>query len=420
MGRIAGRIAVVCAVLLLAGGVAFAALAWHPAIEAVTPPRPDPALVARGAELAALGDCAGCHTAPGGRAYAGSYRLQTPFGAIYSSNLTPDPDTGIGRWSLPAFVRAMREGVSREGSNLYPALPYDHFTRVSDEDLGALYAFLEAGEPVRADRPANELPFPLSWRPLLTGWKLLFLRDRRFRPDPGRDAQWNRGAYLVEGLGHCGACHTPRNSLGAEETDRALQGGVAEGWSSWPLSGDGWSEDSFYWYLRVGVDRFHGAAAGPMAPVSWNLGRVADADVRAMAHYLASAAGPVRGSPRDDPAVEESGMPGAAIFAGACNACHGQASPMHAAGYPYLNTSTAVQADDPGNVLRVILGGIRPNPARPGPQMPSYATMLSDEQVAAVAAYVRARYAPERPAWTGPSGQGLAEAVRHVRGGGGS
>ena len=415
MGRTLKRVLLACAVLLAAGGAAFAAIAWHPAIDPVTPPRPDPALVARGAQLAALGDCSACHTAPAGRPYAGGYRLQTPFGAVYTPNLTPDPETGVGRWPLAAFVRAMRQGVSREGSNLYPALPYDHFTRISDDDLAALYAFLQAGEPVHADRPPNELRFPLNWRPLLAGWKLLFLRDRRFQPDPGHDAQWNRGAYLVEGLGHCGACHTPRNALGAENRDRALQGGVAEGWASWPIVGTGWSQDSLYWYLRVGVDRHHGAAAGPMAPVSWNLGRVPDADVRAMAAYLASLAGPARPEPRDDPAVEASSTPGAAIFAGACNSCHGQASPMHAAGYPYLNSSTAVRANDPGNVLRVILGGIRPNPARPGPQMPAFATMLNDGQAAAAAAYVRARYASDRPAWTG-----LEDAVRRIREGGAS
>lgn len=402
------------AVLVVVAGAGFAVLAWHPAIGAVVPPRPDPGLIARGATLAALGDCSACHTAPAGRPYAGGYRLATPFGAIYSSNLTPDPETGIGRWSLAAFTRAMRDGVSREGSNLYPALPYDHFTRLSDDDLSALYAFLQAGEPVHADRPANELRFPLNWRPLLAGWKLVFLHDRRFQPDPAHDAQWNRGAYLVEGLGHCGACHTPRNAMGAEKAGEALRGGVAEGWSSWPIVGTGWSEESLYAYLRTGQDRQHGAAAGPMAPVSWNLGRVPDADVRAMAAYLVTLAGPAGPEPRQDPAAAAD-TPGAAIFAGACNACHGPASAMHAAGAPYLHTSTSVRADDPGNVLRVILRGIRPNPVHPGPQMPAYATMLTDAQVAAVADYVRARYAPGRPAWTG-----LPDAVHHIREGEGS
>lgn len=407
-----------CAVLVLVAAGAFAALAWHPAIGAIAPPRPDSALVARGAQLAALGDCSACHTAPAGRAYAGGYRLQTPFGVIATPNLTPDADTGIGAWPLAAFARALRQGVSRDGTNLYPALPYDHFTELSDDDLAALYAFLMAAEPVHADRPANDLRFPFNWRPLLAGWKLLFLHDRRFQPDPGHDAQWNRGAYLVEGLGHCGACHTPRNAFGAEKTGQALRGGVAEGWTSWPIAGAGWSEDSFYNYLRTGQDRRHGAAAGPMAPVSWNLGRAPDADVRAMAVYLASLAGPPRPEP---PHLEHSDgaaaadLPGATVFAGACNACHGPASPMHAAGAPFLDTSTSVQAGDPGNVLRVILRGIRPNPARPGPQMPAYAPVLTDNQIAAVASYVRARYAPGEPAWTG-----LPDAVRRIREGGGS
>ncbi len=409
-------------ILLLAGSAAFGALAWHPAIAPEQPPTPEPALVARGATLAALGDCAACHTAPGGRAYAGGVRLQTPFGAVYGANLTPDPRTGIGRWSLAAFTRAMRRGVGRDGRNLYPALPYDHFTELDDADLAALYAFLQAGEPVRATPPRNELVFPLGWRPLLAGWKLLFLRGHRFRPDPAHDAAWNRGAYLVEGLGHCGACHTPRNALGAEERGRFLTGGVAEGWRAWPLAGAPWGEEELFRYLRTGLAARHGAAAGPMAPVTWNLARVPESDVRAMAVYLASLATPEREPPPADPRAGV-GAAGAVLFAGACGACHGAAGPMHAAGVPYLNASTAVRAADPGNVLRVILGGIHPPPGTAGPSaaqtpaawMPAYAAILDDAQVAAVAALVRARYAPGQPAWTD-----LAARAARIRGEGGA
>ncbi len=406
-------LALAAAVVAATATAAFAAIAWHPAIAPLTPdkaaPPADAALVTRGAELAALGDCQVCHTAPGGKPYAGGYRLNTPFGAIYTSNLTPDPQTGIGRWPLAAFDRAMRQGVDRAGNNLYPALPYDHFTRVSDADLAALYAFLQAGDPVQADRPPNQLAFPFSFRPLLAGWNLLFLRDHRFQPDPAHDAAWNRGAYLVEGLGHCGGCHTTRNALGAEETGQALRGGKAEGWSAWPIVGSGWSEASFYAYLRDGVDAHHGAAAGPMAPVSWNLHQAPDADVHAIAAYLASLAGPAQPEPREAPDAAAA-TPGAAIFAGACNSCHGPASPMHAAGAPYLNTSSAIRSDDPGNALRVILGGIPANPTHAGPQMPAYGAILSSSQIADVAAYVRARYAPGQPAWTG-----LAQAVDQIR-----
>ncbi len=433
-----GRLMAAFLVLLLGSGVAFGALAWHPAMAPAVPPPPAPGLVARGSVLAALGDCAACHTVPGGRAYAGGVALRTPFGTLYGANLTPDAQTGIGRWSLAAFTRAMRRGVAANGSNLYPALPYDHFTELDDADLAALYAFLQAGEPVRATPPANDLVFPLGWRPLLAGWKLLFLREHRFRPDPAHDAAWNRGAYLVEGLGHCGACHTPRNALGAEEGGRFLAGGMAEGWQAWPLAGASWSEDELYRYLRTGLARHHGAAAGPMAPVAWNLARVPDADVRAMATYLASLAAPGAASYREPPAadaipatadpapdgtVPTGATAAAALFAGACNACHGPASPMHAAGVPYLNASTAVLAEDPGNVLRVILGGIHPPPgsaalpAADGPAawMPAYGAILDDAQVAAVTALVRARYAPGRPAWTD-----LAGRVARIRAEGGA
>ena len=390
-------------------GAGFASIARHPAIAPVDPPAVDRGLVARGAALAALGDCAVCHTAAQGAAYAGGRKLATPFGAIYSSNITPDAETGIGRWSLAAFVRAMRRGVDRAGHNLYPALPYDHFTRVTDEDLAALYAFLMAGPPVRATKPANELPFPLSWRPLLAGWNLLFLDDRRYRPDPGHDAAWNRGAYLVDGLGHCGSCHTPRNAFGAERAGQALAGGVAEGWSAPALAGAPWTEASLYSYLRSGLDAHHGAAAGPMAPVTWNLARAPDADVRAMAAYLAAHAGPADHPPAEA-AAAMADSPGAAIFAGACASCHGAASPMTANGAPSLALGSAIQASDPGNALQVVLNGIRPEYYRAGPQMPGFKTILRDDQLVELATYLRARFAPDQPAWTD-----LQDAIRHIR-----
>jgi mono/diheme cytochrome c family protein len=395
--------------LFVLAGAGFTVLAWHPALDPATPPSADRALVAKGAALAALGDCAVCHTASAGAAYAGGRKIATPFGAIYSANITPDAETGIGRWSEAAFVRAMRRGIDRTGNNLYPAFPFDHYTRVSDEDLAALYAFLMAGAPVRATRPANELPFPLTWRPLLAGWNLLFLDERRYRPDPAHDAQWNRGAYLVEGLAHCGACHTPRNFLGAEQPSEAFGGGTAEGWTAPPLKGRAWTADSFYAYLRAGLDAQHGAAAGPMGPVTWDLARAPDEDVHAIAVYLASQAGPVGPAPAEAPTAM-AGSPGAAIFAGACASCHGSASPMTANGAPSLRLGSVLRGDDPGNALRVILGGIRPEPFRAGPLMPAFGAILKDDQLAELAAYLRARFAPDRPPWTG-----LPDAIRHIR-----
>ena len=200
-------IAGVVAGVVIAGAAAALAVTWRPAIAAVDPPAPqtfDSALVKHGRELAALGNCSDCHTAQGGGSFAGGLPVPTPFGTIYSSNITPDPETGIGRWSEDAFRRAMRSGVDRDGQHLYPTFPYDHFTNVSDQDDAALYAFLMTRPPVHAPERKNELRFPLDQRFVIAGWKLLFLRHGTFEPDGIKSAEWNRGAYLVEGLAHCG------------------------------------------------------------------------------------------------------------------------------------------------------------------------------------------------------------------------
>ena len=227
--------------------------------------RPDPsvysaATIARGQQLAALGACAECPTSIGGAVNAGGRPLETPFGIIYATNITPDEATGIGSWSYPAFERAMREGIHRDGRHLYPAFPYTHFAKATDADLQALYAYLMAQAPVRAEIPGNRLAFPFNQRPLLAGWNALFHTPQTIRPDPAKSEVWNRGAYLVEGLGHCGACHSPRNELGAEIANRYLAGGFAEGWEAPALTSLSrapipWSEDELYAYLRSGESR---------------------------------------------------------------------------------------------------------------------------------------------------------------------
>ncbi len=209
------RLLVLVLVLLGAGAAAAFAIAWHPAIAPAAPPGRAafaPERISRGAELAAIGDCAVCHTAPGGRPYAGGRGVPTPFGAVYATNITPDPASGIGTWSEAAFRRAMRDGIDRDGHHLYPVLPYPHFTRATDDDIGALYAFIMTRAPVQAETPVNRLPFPLNQRVPLAGWNLLFLQPGPWQPDPAHDATWNRGAYLVEAVGHCGACHTPQRA----------------------------------------------------------------------------------------------------------------------------------------------------------------------------------------------------------------
>jgi mono/diheme cytochrome c family protein len=200
---------IIAAIVVVAGLVLFglAAFAWRseiPAEEVAEAAQFDPALTEKGAQLAAVGNCIACHTVPGSKAFAGGLAVPTPFGTIYSTNITPDPETGIGRWSEVAFQRAMREGVDREGRHLYPAFPYDHFTRVTDEDNRALYAYLMTREPVSAVAPPNELQFPLNFRPLLAGWKFLYLDEGPLAANTQQSEAWNRGAYLAEGLGHCG------------------------------------------------------------------------------------------------------------------------------------------------------------------------------------------------------------------------
>src|ERR1700731_3731225 len=233
------KVASVVAVLLIGGAVAAFGIAWRPAIAAIDPPAPqsfDAALVKRGRDLAAIVNCSDCHTVRDGKSFAGGLPVPTPFGTIFSSNITPDPETGIGRWPEAAFRRAMRSGVDRAGRHLYPTFPYDHFTNVSDEDDQALYAYLMTRQPVRAAARANQLPFPLDQRFVIAGWKLLFLRRGTYQPDSTRSAEWNRGAYLVEGLAHCGACHTPRNALGAERANGAFSGGDVDNWHAYAIN----------------------------------------------------------------------------------------------------------------------------------------------------------------------------------------
>ncbi|MDB6086912.1 MAG: cytochrome c, class, partial [Gammaproteobacteria bacterium] len=262
--RIAASIVLV--VLFVAAGFAFHAS--RPEIRPTIPPAAshfDRDLVTRGAQLAAIGNCNVCHTAIGGHSLAGGLAMPTPFGTVYSTNITPDPDTGIGRWSEEAFRRAMRDGVDRKGRQLYPVFPYDHFTRVTDDDNRALYAYLMTRTPIHASAPRNQLWFPFNFRLVVAGWKLVFFREGPYREDLHRSSEWNRGAYLVEGLGHCGACHTPRNALGAERSSRAYAGGESEGWDAYALdrssaSPVAWTTDSLAQFFHSGWQVDHGVA----------------------------------------------------------------------------------------------------------------------------------------------------------------
>src|SRR6478752_5724467 len=267
-------VATAAALCAAAIGIGAAVLPWR----AIAPiARPDAsvysaATIARGQQLAALGDCAVCHTSANGILNAGGRPLPTPFGTIFSTNITPDVETGIGAWSYPAFERAMREGIHRDGRHLYPAFPYTHFAKTTDADMQALYAYLMAQPAVRATQPANALAFPFNLRPLLAGWNALFHQPGVFQAEATKSSTWNRGAYLVEGLGHCSACHSPRNAFGAERQNAYLAGGFAEGWEAPALTSLSqapipWSEDELFAYLRSGESSFHGTDAGPMEKV---------------------------------------------------------------------------------------------------------------------------------------------------------
>jgi mono/diheme cytochrome c family protein len=409
----------VAGALLIGGVVAAFAIAWRPAIAAIDPPAPqsfDPTLVRRGRELAAIGNCSDCHTSRGGRDFAGGLPVQTPFGTIFSTNITPDAETGIGRWPEAAFRRAMRSGVDRAGRHLYPTFPYDHFTNVSDEDDQALYAYLMTRQPVRAAARANQLPFPLDQRFVIAGWKLLFLRRGTYQPDSTQSAEWNRGAYLVEGLAHCGACHTPRNALGAERPDARFAGGDADNWNAYAINAQSpapipWDADALFAYLRDGWQPDHGVARGPMAEVVSNLASVKESDVRAIATYMAGVFGaPTPERRRQAEAVlarvktpsahaSQTNTAGAAIYTAACATCHETNRPLPYGGVN-LGLSTAISSPDPRNAANIVLSGVRPVEGERSPIMPGFASSMNDDQISALLNYLRSRFS-NRPAWTG-------------------
>ena len=422
MGRRAGLLFAALAALVLLGAFAFANR--YPELAPVEPPGEadfDTALLRKGEALAGIGACEVCHSARDGVPFAGGLALPTPFGTVYSTNITPDVATGIGGWSRAAFRRAMREGVDRSGRHLYPAFPYDHFTRVTDEDLDAIHAYLMTREPVAFEAPANELSFPVNVRMLLAGWKLLFLETGEFEADESRDEEWNRGAYLAEGLGHCGACHTPRNRLGALETEAAYDGGDVEGWHAPALNGRSpapipWSQDQLVDYLFDGWEAEHGIAAGPMAPVVNHLYDQSEDDIFAIAAYFASMQ---RAQPSDaekdsalsvarnlewdrDPAYRPEKTPdepslqrGMDVWRDQCASCHkrgGRDAPV-----PLALTST-VNAPDPRNVIHIIFDGIRPPRGALQRSMPEFGASITDADIVDLLKYIRWHFT-DRPPW---------------------
>jgi mono/diheme cytochrome c family protein len=417
----------VVAVVLIGSAAAAFAVAWRPAIPAIEQPPPfDAALVRRGRDLAAIGNCSDCHSVRGGKSLVGGLPVPTPFGTIYSSNITPNAETGIGGWSEAAFRRAMRSGVDREGRHLYPTFPYDHFTNVSDEDDRALYAFLMTRQPEHAPARANQLSFPLDQRPMIAGWKLLFLRRETYRRDDKQSAEWNRGAYLVEGLAHCSSCHTPRNALGAERATAQFAGGDVDNWQAYAINAQSpapvpWNAEALFAYLRNGWHPDHGSARGPMAQVVSNLSSVPDSDVRAIATYMAGVFGAptpdhknqgeaalARAKSMSEPASQANAA-GASIYAAACASCHESSRPLPYGGVN-LALSTAISGPDPRNAANIVLSGVRAVEGEASPIMPGFAAGMTDGQISALLNHLRARFS-NQPAWNGVEAA-VAEARR--------
>ena len=357
---------------------------------------PNAAQLRRGQYLVVAGDCMSCHLRRGGEPLAGGLGLKTPFGVIYSANITSDTQTGIGAWTNDQFYHAMHDGIGVHGENLYPAFPYPWFRRASRDDDDAILAFLKFTPAVKYTPPANDLPFPLSVRSVVKGWNLLFLNTHDFQPDPSQSGEWNRGAYIVSGLGHCGACHTPKNALGANKSDKDFYGAKLDNWVAPDLTSNertglgGWSIDDVAEYLGNGRN-LHAGAGGAMADVvTYSTSLMSDQDRHAMAVYLKSqAASPSIIHDQPDSAAMRRG---AAIYSDACASCHLEDGVGQPRFFPPLGHNAMLQQPDPTGLEHLILAGARigTSPSRPSPlTMPSFAWKLSDNEISDVATYLR-------------------------------
>jgi mono/diheme cytochrome c family protein len=379
---------------------------------------PDNYVIAqRGRELTTVGDCVACHTAPNGTPFAGGLALATPFGVIMTPNITPDDTTGIGHWSKAEFFRAMHEGRGRKGTYLYPAFPYPYFNKVTREDSDAIYDYLRTLAPVTNAVNRRTLPFPFNLRILMSGWNTLFFKPAPFTPDPQRSAEFNRGAYLVEGLGHCGACHTPLNAFGANKPAQYLQGNRIDDWTAPNLTNDPqaglgkWSVEEVVQYLKSGQTRST-IASGPMREVvEDSTSKMPDDDLRAMAVYLKERGAAGRSAPAAIAASDPRMQAGAAIFNDTCGACHARDGSGVEHMFPRLAGDAIVKQADPTTLIRVVLTGVRGagTDAFPtSPAMPSFGYRLDDRQVAAVVTYIR-------NSWGNAAAAVDAETVRGLR-----
>ena len=366
-------------------------------------PNPVTQVLLRGEYLARAGDCVACHTEPNGRPFAGGRAMPTPFGNLYVPNITPDDETGIGQWSADEFYRMMHTGVGRDGTLLYPAMPFASYTKVTREDCDAIYAYLMSVQPVRQRNRPHELRFPYNQRDLLVGWRALYFKEGEYVPEPAQSAQWNRGAYLVQGLGHCAMCHTAVNALGGSSESKAFEGGMIpnQNWYAPSLTSNreaglgNWTIKQIVDLLQVGIsDR--GTVYGPMAEVVYNsLQYMTDEDAEAMAVYLKalpqreSEPPPTSQARLVQPQVMETGR---TLYVAQCAVCHGSEGKGQPPQFPPLAANQSITMTSPVNSIRMVLnGGYAPGTKKnPRPYgMPPFAHVLDDEQVAAVVTYIR-------------------------------
>ncbi|RTL53803.1 MAG: c-type cytochrome [Bradyrhizobiaceae bacterium] len=363
-------------------------------------------LIERGAYLARAADCMVCHTAQGGRDYAGGLPFKLAFGTLYSTNITPDKETGIGNYTDEDFLNAMHRGIRRDGQRLYPAMPFAAYTYMSDDDALAIKAYLFSLDPVRNETPGNTLTFPFNQRWGMAFWSALFNPDTRFAPDTSQSAEWNRGAYLAEALAHCGDCHTPRNLAFALDNRKKFGGALTAGWRAYNISSDkstgvgGWSKDDLISYLSTGHVTGHGTASGPMGEaVLHSFSKMAPEDIAALVTYLRSVPAvasndPSTFAPPAPASYKEGGgsanAAGQKIFEGSCVSCHGWSGESGLSPFATLTGSRSVNDPSGTNVVQVILNGTKTTAG--ALSMPAFGSSHSDEEIAAVANYVTARF----------------------------
>ena len=407
--------------IALAGGAAAALGAawfffWPAPLPAVALSATSPtgqALIAKGEYLAKAADCAACHTAPGGKPLAGGLAFKLPFGTIYAPNITPDREHGIGAWSDAEFVRALRQGVGRHGEDLYPAFPYTSFALLSIDDALAIKAYLTSVSAAAVPSRLNELWFPFNQRYVMRGWKLLFMPGAPYAPDASKSPEWNRGAYLVEALAHCGECHTPRNLLFAIKSDVKFSGATVEGWKAYNITPDkdsgigDWSDAELTAYLSSGHAEGRGGTSGSMAEaVNLSLRLLSAEDIASIVTYLRTAppvpstlAGPIERSPASlkasspwMPQATADSSEGLKIFQGACASCHGWDGGGQQSPSASLRGARTVNDPNGTNLVRVILSGVHMSSPTGDRNMPSFAAAYTDADVAAVSNYVLAHF----------------------------